>query len=608
MHEGQFASSHGSRSAVTRSDRILLFEGQKRALAQLVAGMDEGVRWLLLLGPEGIGKSTVLHRLLAELEHTDVDVVVSDGSQAAGAEDLLAVLRGQLQVPGLKAKILGRPVADLLASRRAREKPLVVLMDDAHVLSPPSLMLLAELAAKPSAADPPVFVVLVGRPALEQAALGAWGREAGRRAVQCMLAPLTETEVGQHVERRMRTGAEGALPLSEAAIQRISSYTSGIPELINALCDRVGVSPSARLTGQVSVDAVDEAAEQLGLKASGVLGARGPMLPGRAALVDREDVGRAEERPARRLGARWVALLTGAVLVAGLLAYLGPSLPGDSLDWLDWLFGTWAQVTRSTSGPEDPLPSPRGGSRRDSASTTALPGRTAQGSVATLPPGRQGAERRPANRTEKSAMTERVENAPRPAPLTPSPERVAALIAGARDGQIADLTRLLASGVSPNVRDASGFTPLMLAVVHGHAPAVRALLDSGAQINARNRGGITPTMLAVINERPEVLKLLLERGADVNAQSGAGWSALTFAAWKGDPDLVRVLLSHGGNRNAVDKQGWTPLRYAQMRSLSRGVEGTETGPEALSDLEHGSDLERGRHSEVVPLLQPSEIR
>jgi ankyrin repeat protein len=148
----------------------------------------------------------------------------------------------------------------------------------------------------------------------------------------------------------------------------------------------------------------------------------------------------------------------------------------------------------------------------------------------------------------------------------------------------------------------------MLAVVHGHAPAVRALLDSGAQINARNRGGITPTMLAVINERPEVLELLLERGADVNAQSGAGWSALTFAAWKGDPDLVRVLLSHGGNRNAVDKQGWTPLRYAQMRSLSRGVEGTETRPEALPDLERGSDLERGRHSEVVPLLQPSEIR
>jgi type II secretory pathway predicted ATPase ExeA len=607
MDEREFPP-HGSSSAATKSDKIFLFEGQKSALAQLIAGMDEGVRWVLLLGPEGIGKSTVLHQLLAELELTDADIVVCDGSQAVGADELVAVLRGQLQLPRLKARILApaSPVGDLLASRRARQKPLGVLVDNAEVLSPPSLQLLAELAAKPSAADPAVFVVLAGRPALEQPALRAWGREAGRRSVvQCRLAPLTATEVRQYVDQRMRPGAERSLTLSEEAIQRIPGYTSGVPGLINALCERVIVHPSARLTGQVSADAVDEAAEHLDLKVSPTLVARDPLLSGRADLVDLEDNRRAEERPARRLSGRWAVLLAGAVVVAGLLTYLGPSLLRAPLDWLSG--GPWApQVTPSTPGPEGPVSSRQEGSRRGSASTSASPGRAARGSVAALPPGRQGGEQRPGkqDRTEKTAITERVEKAPRPVATPPSPEQVAALIAGARDGQIADLTRLLDSGVSPNVRDASGFTPLMLAVVHGHVPAVRALLDGAAQINARNRGGITPIMLAVINERPQVLKLLLERGADVNAQSGAGWTALTFAAWKGDPDLVRVLLSHGANPNAVDRQGWTPLHYAawKMQPLSSAVGGTQSGSEALADPEHG------RHSEVVPLLQPSEVR
>jgi len=59
---------------------------------------------------------------------------------------------------------------------------------------------------------------------------------------------------------------------------------------------------------------------------------------------------------------------------------------------------------------------------------------------------------------------------------------VAALLAGARDGQVGDLNRLLTSGVPANVRDANGFTPLMLAVVSGHLPAARALLDGGALV------------------------------------------------------------------------------------------------------------------------------
>jgi hypothetical protein len=460
-------------------------------------------------------------------------------------------------------------------------------------------MLLAELAAKPAATDPAVFVVLAGSPALEQPGLRAWGgASGGRSAVTCRLGPFTAAEVRRHVERRMHAGAGGSLALSDVAIQRIVQHTSGAPGLINALCDRVIAHPSSRLGNHVSADTVDEAARHLGLQAS----PPGPLWgPVRAEPVDTPDDERAWDRPASGRGWRRAGLLTGATLVAGLLIYLGPGLLRSSLDWL----AEGPEAPPSAPGPKGLGPSRSDGPRRDGAPRSIPPGR-GRGSSGAVAPGRHAGEQRVAafDRADKATTAQRAARTSGPVAVSPSPQQVGALLAGARDGQVADLNRLLAAGVPANVRDANGFTPLMLAVVSGHLPAARALLDGGALLDARNRGGITPIMLAVINERPEVLTLLLERGADVNAQSGTGWTALTFAAWKGDADLVRVLLGHGANPTALDKQRWTPLDYAagKARSGSTPPEGTEAGAAAPADREGGGP------SEAVSPSAPGGVR
>ncbi len=600
MDEREFDADR-SRSVGTGPEQVFPVESQDHALAQLMAGMDGGGRWVLLLGSDGVGKSTVLRRLVAELELTDADVVACDGSEAPGGDELLAVLRSRLELPPPAPRSLrrSRPVQQLLANQRARQRPLVVLVDDAHVLPRPSLVVLAELATKPSASDPAVFVVLAGRPALEQPALRAWGGAAGGRGVvTCRVAPLTAAEVRQYVERRMRSGTGTSVDLSELATQRIFKHTSGAPGLIDALCDRVIAHPSSRLTNHVSADSVDDAAEHLGLRVSPPRAAWGPVP---AEPVDMQDDRRGWNRVTSGRGWRRAGLLTGAALVAGLLIYVGPGLLRSLLDWV----AVEPEATRSAQAPEVLGPSRQGGPRRDAASTLISPGR-GRGAPGAVTPGRHGGDQRSAklDRAQKAATTQRPESAPRPVAVPPSPQQVAALLAGARDGQVADLSRLLASGVPANVGDANGFTPLMLAVVHGQLPAARALLDGGAQVNARNRGGITPVMLAVINEHPEALKLLLDRGADVNAQSGTGWTALTFAAWRGDANLVRVLLGHGANPTALDKQRWTPLDYAawKPRSGSTPAAGTEARSAASADPEDG------KHSEVAPSPESSEAR
>lgn len=70
----------------------------------------------------------------------------------------------------------------------------------------------------------------------------------------------------------------------------------------------------------------------------------------------------------------------------------------------------------------------------------------------------------------------------------------------------------------PHYRTGSklGISPLMLAAMNGHVPAVKLLLDMGSDINAQietNRN--TALTLACFQGRAEVVSLLLDRKANV---------------------------------------------------------------------------------------------
>jgi len=91
----------------------------------------------------------------------------------------------------------------------------------------------------------------------------------------------------------------------------------------------------------------------------------------------------------------------------------------------------------------------------------------------------------------------------------------------------------------------------------------RGLLESGSNPNVRNESGWTPLMAAnnVRNEiKREVVELLLAHGADPNAKCEYGYTALLL--YQGN-DIVQILLDAGADPNARDRlEGWTPLIHA----------------------------------------------
>ena len=89
---------------------------------------------------------------------------------------------------------------------------------------------------------------------------------------------------------------------------------------------------------------------------------------------------------------------------------------------------------------------------------------------------------------------------------------------------------LLQHTADPNIRDAKGNTPLILATMAGREDLVSLLLTYKANPNLANGQGQTPLILAVNNRDVDLTRLLLSKGGDPDQTDNlAGMSARDYA-------------------------------------------------------------------------------
>jgi ankyrin repeat protein len=121
---------------------------------------------------------------------------------------------------------------------------------------------------------------------------------------------------------------------------------------------------------------------------------------------------------------------------------------------------------------------------------------------------------------------------------------------------------MLKTGVSPNITDANGNTPLVVAAAYGDMPSARALITYKANVNAANNIGMTPLLYAIQTKNKDMTQYFLERGADVNKANNNGETPLFWAAYYGDTQLVDVLLKLDADYNKTTKSNMTALSIA----------------------------------------------
>ncbi|RDX66025.1 Acyl-CoA-binding domain-containing protein 2 [Mucuna pruriens] len=94
----------------------------------------------------------------------------------------------------------------------------------------------------------------------------------------------------------------------------------------------------------------------------------------------------------------------------------------------------------------------------------------------------------------------------------------------AREGDMANLLKCIENGVSVNLKDSEGRTPLHWAVDRGHLDVTELLVGRNVDVNAKDNDGQTPLHYAVTCEREAIAEYLVKHNADIYSKDNDGSS------------------------------------------------------------------------------------
>lgn len=135
----------------------------------------------------------------------------------------------------------------------------------------------------------------------------------------------------------------------------------------------------------------------------------------------------------------------------------------------------------------------------------------------------------------------------------------------ARRGLSGSLCLMHSLGVSIDVPNTVGQTPLHAASEQGHAAVVRLLHGLGASIDRPDRVAQTPLHAASGQGHAAMVHLLHGLGANIETPNFLGRTPLYGASERGHTATVLLLHRLGANVNAPDDYSWTPLYAASGR-------------------------------------------
>jgi general secretion pathway protein A len=245
---------------------LYLTDQHREALAGLTYSILDRKGFLSLSGMAGAGKTTLLAWVLQKLPVSKVQSSVILNPTLTPNEFLeMAMLDfGIPDIPESKAHRLWLLQKFLLKGQR-EDKVSVLIVDEAHKLSPEVLEEIRYLGNFESADAKLLQVVLLGQSELDEV-LGRpelWQFKQ-RISVRLSLQPLGPTEVGDYIQHRWTVaGGEQPTPFAPEAIVNIAKYSKGIPRLINSICDNALVQAFAECNRTVGADHVQMAARDL---------------------------------------------------------------------------------------------------------------------------------------------------------------------------------------------------------------------------------------------------------------------------------------------------------------------------------------------------------
>ena len=216
------------------------------ALRTLVSGVAHRKGLMILTGPIGVGKTTVLNTLLtllallakSSIKKFPTALIINP---RLSRDELLESILTDFHITTSHSSKPQRLVAlqSLLLSAQRQGGTALLAVDEAHLLSADVLEELRLLMNADSYQGKLLQILLCGQPELIER-LKSPKLEAVRQriAVATALRNLTAEETQTYVAQRLRAaGLSGAFPFTTKAVEMVHLFTQGVPRLINTICD-----------------------------------------------------------------------------------------------------------------------------------------------------------------------------------------------------------------------------------------------------------------------------------------------------------------------------------------------------------------------------------
>ena len=243
----------------------------ENAWATLRFGIEARKGFIVITGESGTGKTTLLRKATHAFGSHIKTAYISD--TMVGGTDLLHVMLTDLALADStenRSAMINRLIHYLI-EQLEQGNTVALLIDEAQKLSLEGLEELRCLGNLETEKDKLLQIVLAGQPELEHKLDQAELRQLKQRVVlRCRLKPIAPDEVQHYMDSRLQIiGYRSGDLFDPTAIRAIASYSTGIPRLINIICDNALLAAYTRSAPKVSATMIDAVAENLRLGQSG---------------------------------------------------------------------------------------------------------------------------------------------------------------------------------------------------------------------------------------------------------------------------------------------------------------------------------------------------
>jgi general secretion pathway protein A len=246
---------------------VYLSQTHREALASLFYGIETGRGFLALIAEPGMGKTTLLFRLLEKLR-SSVRTAFLFQTQCDSRE-LLRYLLADLGIDARERDLpwMHEQLKEVLIGEASAGRRLVVVIDEAQNLEEPALETIRLLSDFETPHSKLMQIVIAGQPELaDKLARPVLAQFRQRISVLCRLSRFTRSETDGYIDHRLRVaGYKGSRLFTPEARAMIAARSRGVPRNINNLCFNVLTLGYALGIKEIDCSVVQEAANDLEL-------------------------------------------------------------------------------------------------------------------------------------------------------------------------------------------------------------------------------------------------------------------------------------------------------------------------------------------------------